>query len=104
MLQAIEEIRKRDGRIVHFDQSKITEAIWLAVQAVGGEDRGRDETPCRPLAEADAPQEAGDRPHEAEGREERDDDPPDSAEPQRVVHQQGGRQRTLAARAGRLGR
>ncbi len=41
MLQVIEEIRKRDGRIVRFDQSKIAEAIWLAVQAVGGEDRSR---------------------------------------------------------------
>jgi len=35
----IEKIRKRDGRIVDFDQEKITEAIWKAAQAVGGKDR-----------------------------------------------------------------
>lgn len=33
---SIEKIRKRDGSIVEFDQEKITEAIWKAVQAVGG--------------------------------------------------------------------
>ncbi|MCL4514354.1 MAG: anaerobic ribonucleoside-triphosphate reductase [Firmicutes bacterium] len=32
-------IRKRDGRIVPFDQEKITEAIFKAARAVGGEDR-----------------------------------------------------------------
>ncbi|MBO8136642.1 MAG: anaerobic ribonucleoside-triphosphate reductase [Desulfotomaculum sp.] len=32
-------IRKRDGREVPFDESKITEAIFRAAQAVGGEDR-----------------------------------------------------------------
>lgn len=32
----ISRIRKRDGRIVSFDQSKITEAIWKAAQSVGG--------------------------------------------------------------------
>jgi len=35
----ITQIRKRDGRIVDFDQEKITEAIWKAAQAVGGRDR-----------------------------------------------------------------
>lgn len=35
----VSKIRKRDGRIVDFDGSKITEAIWKAVQAVGGQDR-----------------------------------------------------------------
>jgi len=35
----IAQIRKRDGRIVAFDQEKITEAIWKAAQAVGGRDR-----------------------------------------------------------------
>ncbi|NLW71723.1 MAG: anaerobic ribonucleoside-triphosphate reductase [Chloroflexi bacterium] len=31
-------IRKRDGRIVEFDKSKISEAIFKAAQAVGGDD------------------------------------------------------------------
>jgi ribonucleoside-triphosphate reductase (formate) len=34
------EIRKRDGRVVPFDAIKITEAIFKAVTAVGGSDRG----------------------------------------------------------------
>lgn len=33
------QIKKRDGREVPFDPSKITEAIFKAAQAVGGEDR-----------------------------------------------------------------
>lgn len=33
------KIRKRDGRIVAFDDSKITDAIFAAAQAVGGADR-----------------------------------------------------------------
>ena len=37
--EEITQIRKRDGRIVDFDQEKITEAIWKAAQAVGGRDR-----------------------------------------------------------------
>ena len=32
-------IRKRDGRIVEFNKAKISEAIFLAAKAVGGEDR-----------------------------------------------------------------
>ncbi|NTW05854.1 MAG: anaerobic ribonucleoside-triphosphate reductase [Peptococcaceae bacterium] len=32
-------IRKRDGREVNFDESKITDAIFKAAKAVGGEDR-----------------------------------------------------------------
>ncbi|UCD07942.1 MAG: ribonucleoside triphosphate reductase, partial [Candidatus Aenigmatarchaeota archaeon] len=35
----IKKIRKRDGRVVDFDQEKITEAIWKAAQSVGGKDR-----------------------------------------------------------------
>ena len=35
----ISKIRKRDGRIVDFDEEKITKAIWAAAQAVGGRDR-----------------------------------------------------------------
>ncbi|MBL7140551.1 MAG: anaerobic ribonucleoside-triphosphate reductase [Planctomycetes bacterium] len=35
----ITHIRKRDGRIMPFDQSKIIDAIFKAAQAVGGEDR-----------------------------------------------------------------
>jgi len=38
-LSAIKKIRKRDGRIVDFDQDKIAEAIWKAAKAVGGKDR-----------------------------------------------------------------
>ena len=37
----IEKIRKRDGRIVSFEQEKITNAIFKAAQAVGGTDRKR---------------------------------------------------------------
>ncbi|RYD05449.1 hypothetical protein N752_08885 [Desulforamulus aquiferis] len=32
-------IRKRDGREVAFDETKITDAIFRAAKAVGGEDR-----------------------------------------------------------------
>lgn len=32
-------VEKRDGRIVDFDQSKITEAIWSAAEAVGGRNK-----------------------------------------------------------------
>ena len=35
----ITRIEKRDGRIVDFDKSKITEAIWSAAQAVGGRNK-----------------------------------------------------------------
>ncbi len=35
----ISNIQKRDGRIVDFDQSKITEAIFKAAKAVGGKDK-----------------------------------------------------------------
>lgn len=35
----ITQVRKRDGRLVPFDQERITEAIWKAAQAVGGKDR-----------------------------------------------------------------
>ena len=38
-VKPIARIRKRDGRVVPFDQDKITEAIWKAAQAVGGEDK-----------------------------------------------------------------
>jgi ribonucleoside-triphosphate reductase len=34
-----DKVRKRDGRIVSFDKSKIADAIFKAAQAVGGEDR-----------------------------------------------------------------
>jgi ribonucleoside-triphosphate reductase len=34
-------VRKRDGRLVPFDQEKITSAIFKAAQAVGGDDRER---------------------------------------------------------------
>ncbi len=36
---AIGQVRKRDARLVPFDQSKIADAIFKAAQAVGGEDR-----------------------------------------------------------------
>ena len=35
----IVEITKRDGRKARFDESKITEAIYKAAQAVGGADK-----------------------------------------------------------------
>jgi ribonucleoside-triphosphate reductase len=35
----IQNVRKRDGRIVPFDESKIVNAIFKAARAVGGEDR-----------------------------------------------------------------
>lgn len=38
VLVVIGKIRKRDGRIVDFDQSRITNAIWKAAVAVGGRD------------------------------------------------------------------
>jgi len=38
MLRKVENIRKRNGQVVAFDQEKITNAIWAAVQAVGGRD------------------------------------------------------------------
>jgi ribonucleoside-triphosphate reductase len=34
-------VRKRDGRLVSFDQEKITNAVFKAAQAVGGDDRER---------------------------------------------------------------
>ncbi len=37
-MSPIKKVKKRDGRIVDFDQAKITEAIWKAAQSVGGED------------------------------------------------------------------
>ena len=35
----IQEVRKRDGRRVPFDESKIADAVFKAAQAVGGQDR-----------------------------------------------------------------
>ncbi|MBU1631517.1 MAG: hypothetical protein KKH49_06940, partial [Candidatus Omnitrophica bacterium] len=35
----IEKVRKRDGRVVSFDKSKIADAIFKAAESVGGEDR-----------------------------------------------------------------
>lgn len=37
------KIRKRDGRLVEFDENKIAEAIWKAVQDVGGKDKAETE-------------------------------------------------------------
>ncbi len=37
------KVRKRDGRLVDFDKSKITQAIFLAVQSVGGHDKQKAE-------------------------------------------------------------
>jgi len=33
------EVKKRDGRVVSFDKNKITEAIFKAAKSIGGEDR-----------------------------------------------------------------
>lgn len=38
-MSPIRQIKKRDGRIVKFDQDKITEAVWKAAQSVGGNDK-----------------------------------------------------------------
>ena len=35
----IKKVRKRDGRIVDFDQERVTNAIFKAAQAVGGKNR-----------------------------------------------------------------
>ena len=35
-MSPIKKIQKRDGRIVDFDQDRITQAIWKAAQSVGG--------------------------------------------------------------------
>jgi ribonucleoside-diphosphate reductase alpha chain len=36
---SIKSVRKRDGRVVAYNSSKISEAIWKAVKATGGKDR-----------------------------------------------------------------
>ncbi|MBT4366087.1 adenosylcobalamin-dependent ribonucleoside-diphosphate reductase, partial [Candidatus Peregrinibacteria bacterium] len=38
-MSPIQKIKKRDGRIVDFDQEKITEAVWKAASSVGGENK-----------------------------------------------------------------
>ncbi len=35
----IQTITKRDGRAVKYDRTKISSAIWKAVQSCGGSDR-----------------------------------------------------------------
>jgi len=35
----IKSVRKRDGRVVAYDSSKISEAIWKAIKATGGKDK-----------------------------------------------------------------
>jgi len=37
-MSPIKKIKKRDGRIVDFDQERITSAVWKAAQSVGGTD------------------------------------------------------------------
>ncbi len=39
----IDRVRKRDGRVVPFDQERITDAIFKAARAVGGHDRAKSE-------------------------------------------------------------
>jgi anaerobic ribonucleoside-triphosphate reductase len=41
LITTVDRIRKRNGQVVAFNQDKITNAIWAAVQAVGGKDRER---------------------------------------------------------------
>lgn len=43
----VERIRKRDGRVVPFQPEKITDAIFRAATACGGDDYGRAEQLCR---------------------------------------------------------
>ena len=40
-VQSVKLVRKRDGRVVPFEQEKITSAIFKAAQAVGGDDYDR---------------------------------------------------------------
>ena len=40
----ITKVRKRDGDVVVFDESKISSAIWKAVKAVGGKDKERSDS------------------------------------------------------------
>ena len=35
----VKQVKKRDGRVLPFDEEKIVEAIWKAAQSVGGKDR-----------------------------------------------------------------
>ena len=45
-MSTVKSVRKRDGRVVPFDQGKITNAIYKALFAV----EGSDGTPPRPSA------------------------------------------------------
>jgi len=58
--QLPKKIEKRDGRIVPFEQEKITNAIWKAAQAVGGKDKDRakfiSDKVCQLLAERFGPE------------------------------------------------
>ncbi|MFH1622904.1 MAG: vitamin B12-dependent ribonucleotide reductase [Candidatus Aenigmatarchaeota archaeon] len=40
-MSIISKVKKRDGRIVDFDESKIALAVWKAAESVGGKDRKR---------------------------------------------------------------
>jgi len=42
-MPTISKVKKRDGRIVDFDESKIALAIWKSAESVGGKDRERSE-------------------------------------------------------------
>jgi ribonucleoside-diphosphate reductase alpha chain len=42
-MSTISKVKKRDGRIVDFDESKIALAIWKSAESVGGKDRKRSE-------------------------------------------------------------
>ena len=42
-MSIISKVKKRDGRIVDFDESKIALAIWKSAESVGGKDRKRSE-------------------------------------------------------------
>ncbi|MFN3787268.1 adenosylcobalamin-dependent ribonucleoside-diphosphate reductase [Sulfurihydrogenibium azorense] len=47
----IEKIIKRDGRVVDFDVSKIANAIWKAMQAVGEKDKSLSESLAKKVVE-----------------------------------------------------
>lgn len=51
-LTTFQSIRKRDGRVVPFDITKIANAIWAAAQAVGGRDRDKAEELAREVVRA----------------------------------------------------
>src|SRR3989338_9111676 len=51
MSQKVSEVKKRDGSIVAFEESKIAEAIYLAAKSVGGHDTEEPKKLARQVAQ-----------------------------------------------------